>query len=43
MKEEWELQLMRKAQDITDKAFAEVLTRIKTGMTELELQAEQLS
>ena len=40
VKEEWELQLMRKAQDITDKAFAEVLTRIKTGMTELELQAE---
>ena len=40
VKEEWELNLMRKAQDITDKAFAEVVTRIKTGMTELELQAE---
>ena len=40
VKEEWELNLMRKAQDITDKAFAEVLTRIKVGMTELELQAE---
>lgn len=39
-KEEWELELMRKAQSITDKAFAEVLTRIKPGMTELELQAE---
>ena len=40
VKEEWELELMRKAQAITDKAFAEVITRIKPGMTELELQAE---
>ena len=40
VKEEWELDLMRKAQAIADKAFAEVLPRIKTGMTELELQAE---
>jgi len=40
VKEDWELDLMRKAQAITDKAFAEVITRIKTGMTELELQAE---
>lgn len=39
-KEEWELELMRKAQTIADKAFSEVLGRIKTGMTELELQAE---
>ena len=39
-KEAWELELMRKAQDITDKAFAEVITRIQPGMTELELQAE---
>ena len=39
-KEDWELDLMRKAQAITDKAFTEVLPRIKTGMTELELQAE---
>ena len=39
-KEAWELNLMRKAQAITDKAFAEVITRIKPGMTELELQAE---
>ena len=39
-KEEWELELMRKAQAITDKAFAEVCPRIKVGMTELELQAE---
>lgn len=40
VKEEWELELMRKAQAITDKAFAEVCPRIKVGMTELELQAE---
>jgi len=39
-KEDWELDLMRKAQAITDKAFSEVVTRIKAGMTELELQAE---
>ena len=40
VKEDWELERMRKAQDITDKAFAEVVTRIKAGMTEKELQAE---
>ncbi len=40
VKEEWELDLMRKAQAITDQAFADVLPRIKTGMTELEVQAE---
>jgi len=39
-KEDWELDLMKKAQEITDKAFTEILTRIKPGMTELELQAE---
>lgn len=39
-KEAWELELMKKAQQITDKAFSEVLTRIQVGMTELELQAE---
>ena len=39
-KEDWELQLMLKAQEITDKTFSEILTRIKPGMTELELQAE---
>ena len=39
-KEDWELDLMRKAQEITDKAFSEVLPRLKVGMTELELQAE---
>ena len=40
IKEEWELNLMRRAQEITDKAFSEVLGRIKVGMTEKELQAE---
>lgn len=40
VKEEWELDLMRKAQDITDAAFTEVLTKIKVGMTEKQLQAE---
>ena len=40
VKEEWELERMRKAQEITDKAFADVLPRIKVGMSELELQAE---
>ncbi len=39
-KEPWELDLMRKAQAITDKAFAQVVGRIQVGMTELELQAE---
>ena len=40
VKEDWELDHMRKAQAIADKAFAEVLPRIKVGMSELELQAE---
>jgi Xaa-Pro aminopeptidase len=40
VKEDWELDLMRKAQAITDKAFSEVVGRVKVGMTELELQAE---
>ncbi len=40
VKEEYELERMRKAQDITDKAFAEVLTRLHAGMTEKELTAE---
>ena len=40
IKEEWELELMRKAQSIADTAFTEVLTKIKTGMTEKQLQAE---
>ncbi len=40
VKEDWELERMRKAQSITDKAFSEILTRLKAGMTEKELQAE---
>ncbi len=40
VKEPWELDLMRKAQDITDTAFAEVLTKVRVGMTEKELCAE---
>ena len=40
VKENWELERMRKAQNITDAAFAEVLTRIQAGMTEKQLQAE---
>ena len=40
VKEPWELERMRKAQDITDRAFAQVLKRIKAGMTEKEVQAE---
>ena len=39
-KEAWELDRMRTAQAIADKAFSEVLGRVKAGMTELELQAE---
>ncbi len=40
VKEDWELDRMRKAQAITDKAFSEVLSRIHVGMTEKELAAE---
>ena len=40
VKEPWELELMRKAQAIADTAFAEVLTKIKAGMTEKKLCAE---
>ncbi len=40
VKEPWELELMRKAQSIADAAFSEILTKIKPGMTELQLQAE---
>ena len=39
-KEDWELDRMRKAQEITDKSFTEVLTKIRPGMTEKELCAE---
>ena len=40
IKEEYELERMRKAQQITDIAFEEVLKRIRGGMTEKELAAE---
>ena len=40
VKEPWELDIIRQAQAMADKAFSEVLTRIKAGMTEKELQAE---
>lgn len=40
VKEDWELDRMRAAQAIADKAFLEVLPRIHAGMTELEAQAE---
>ncbi len=39
-KEPWELDRMRKAQEITDRAFTEVCPRIRAGMTEKELAAE---
>ncbi len=39
-KEDWELDRLRKAQQIADAAFAEVLPRLHVGMTELEAQAE---
>ena len=39
-KEPWEVDRMVKAQEITDKAFTEICTRIREGMTEKELAAE---
>lgn len=39
-KEPWELEIMRRAQKITDQAFADVLGRIRVGMTEKQLQGE---
>ena len=39
-KEPWELERMIKAQEITDRAFAEVCGRVREGMTEKELAAE---
>ena len=39
-KEPWEIDRMVKAQEITDKAFTEICTRIREGMTEKELAAE---
>lgn len=40
VKEPWELERMEKAQEITDKAFSEMLTKIKPGLSEKQLQAE---
>ena len=40
VKEEYELERMRRAQEITDRAFTDVLPRIREGMTEKELAAE---
>ena len=40
VKEAWELDRMRKAQEITDQTFSQVLSRIREGMTEKQLQAE---
>ena len=40
VKEPYELQRMRKAQQITDAAFAQVLPKIRPGITEKELAAE---
>lgn len=39
-KEPWEIERMIMAQEITDKAFTEVCTRVTEGMTEKELAAE---
>ena len=40
VKEDWELELMRKAQDITDQTFSDMCKIIKPGKTEKELAAE---
>ncbi len=39
-KEPWEIDRMIKAQEITDRAFTEVCSRIREGMSEKELAAE---
>lgn len=41
-KEQWEIELMRKAQAITDQTFSELCKIIQAGMTEKELEAELL-
>ena len=41
-KEPWEIELMRKAQEITDQTFSELCKIIQAGMTEKELEAELL-
>jgi len=40
VKEDWELDRMRRAQRITDRTFTEILGKIREGMTEMELRAE---
>ncbi len=40
VKEPWELERMEQAQQITDRAFSQLLERIHEGMTEKELAAE---
>ena len=40
IKDEGEIALMQKAQDITDYAFSELIKRIDTNMTEIEVAAE---
>ena len=39
-KEDWELELMRKAQEITDLTFSQMCEIVKPGMTEKEVAAE---
>ncbi|MBO2528016.1 MAG: Xaa-Pro dipeptidase [Clostridiales bacterium] len=39
-KEPWEIERMKNAQEITDRAFTEVCGRVREGMTEKELCAE---
>ena len=41
-KEPWEIELMRRAQAITDQTFSELCKIIQAGMTEKELEAELL-
>ena len=40
VKEEYEIERMRQAQEITDRSFSEILGVIRAGMTEKELAAE---
>ncbi|MEA4965757.1 MAG: aminopeptidase P family protein [Oscillospiraceae bacterium] len=40
VKEPWELERLRKAQEITDLAYTEILTKIHPGMSEKQLMAE---
>lgn len=40
VKEPWEIEIMRRAQEIADCVFSEVLSVIREGMTEKELEAE---